>query len=326
MATLEQIRAKLKALEKNRQNNNEDGDLIFPHWNIEETATLRFLPDGDTTNDFFWRERQLMNLSFPGIKGGETAKSITIKVPCPEMFGDVCPVHAELRKWFDSKDPDLDQQARNYWKKRSYLMQGFVIDSDLKEDRAPENPIRKFIFTPQLFNIVKSALLDPELEYVPTDYKNGLNFIVSKTKSGVHSNYATSKYARRETALTDEQKTAIETHGLFSLSDWLPNRPSADHINAIYEMWQASVNNELYDPDRWSQYYRPYGLTQTTEARSSHEDQAEPAPAPKVSTPPNAEAAPKAPVESAVGEEPSAQAGSKSASDILARIRARNNG
>lgn len=325
MATLEQIRAKLKALEGNRQNSNEDGNLIFPHWNIEETATLRFLPDGDTTNDFFWRERQLMNLTFPSIKGGETAKSITIKVPCPEMFGDVCPVHAELRKWFDSKDPDLDQQARSYWKKRSYLMQGFVIDSDFKEDRAPENPIRKFIFTPQLFNIVKSALLDPELEYIPTDYENGLNFVVSKTKSGVHSNYATSKYARRETALTDEQKSAIETHGLFSLSDWLPNRPSADHINAIYEMWQASVNNELYDPDRWSQYYRPYGMSQVTESRDSQEEKpkAEPAPAAPAPAPQEQAVASSEPAPAA-SEESSAP--SKSASDILARIRARNNG
>ena len=53
MATLAEIRAKLQ---QSTQSVMSSGDnAIYPHWNIQEgqTATVRFLPDGDTNNTFF---------------------------------------------------------------------------------------------------------------------------------------------------------------------------------------------------------------------------------------------------------------------------------
>jgi hypothetical protein len=38
-----------------------------------------------------------------------------------------------------------------------------VRENPIQEENAPENPIRKFIIGPQLFTIIKAALLDPEL-------------------------------------------------------------------------------------------------------------------------------------------------------------------
>lgn len=327
MASLDEIRAKLKQMEdrKSGTRTNEDGDLTFPHWNIAEgeNATLRFLPDADPDNVFFWKERQLISLEFPGVKGGDNDRRTTIKVPCPEMFGDSCPVHAELRAWF--KDDTLEATARKYWKKRSYLMQGFVIESNIREDNPPENPIRKFIFTPQIFNIIKAALMDPEMESAPTDYENGLNFIISKASKGGFNDYSTSKYSRRETALNEDQLAAIEKHGLFNLSNWLPARPDAEHINAIYEMWEASVNGELYDPERWGRFYRPWGVQidnsvtgQPTKDVPDADDNDEDIKEAVAAT------APKVEVKPAEQEAKPASSTGGNASDILAKIRARN--
>ena len=59
MATLAEIRAKLKSQEVNRSTSATGGDnAIYPHWNIQEgqESVVRFLPDKDTANTFFWTE------------------------------------------------------------------------------------------------------------------------------------------------------------------------------------------------------------------------------------------------------------------------------
>ena len=53
---------------------------------------------------------------------------------------------------------------------------------------------------------------------------------------------------------------AIETHGLYDLNEFMPKRPTEDDMRIITEMFEASVDGELYDPARWGQHYKPYGL------------------------------------------------------------------
>lgn len=329
MATLEQIRAKLKAQENNGPRSNEDGDLTFAHWNMQDGqhTTIRFLPDANPENTFFWRERQQINLTFPGIKGQDENKNILIRVPCVEMWNESCPILNEVRPWW--KDASLVEMARKYWKKRSYLMQGFVVDTPIQEDNTPDNPIRKFIMTPQIFNIIKAALLDPEMEYVPTDYENGVNFTISRTTKGGFNDYSTSKYARRETPLTDEQRKAIDEHGLFDLGNWMPAKPDAETLTAIHEMFEASVNGDLYDPDRFAKYYRPFGMpapgTGGNEAFGTQQAKPAPqaqAPAPQQAAAP-AQASPAPAPQATETTEAAAPAASGSAKDILAKIRSR---
>ena len=128
MASLAEIRARLQEQE-NKQGGATRGGMdnaIYPFWNIPEnsTATLRFLPDADESNTFFWRERQMIKIPFAGVKGGDTNKQIYVQVPCVEMWNETCPIHAEIRPWF--KDPRMEETARKYWKKKSYIFQGFV--------------------------------------------------------------------------------------------------------------------------------------------------------------------------------------------------------
>ena len=143
MATLAEIRAKLAEQEKKTSNSSglASDNAIFPFWNIAEgtTSTLRFLPDGDTNNTFFWQERAMIKLPFPGIKGAQDTKPTIVQIPCMEMFNEPCPILSEVRTWF--KDPSLEDMGRKYWKKRSYIFQGFVVNSTLEEDTIPENPI-----------------------------------------------------------------------------------------------------------------------------------------------------------------------------------------
>jgi hypothetical protein len=334
MASLEEIRAKLQSMDNKSSSGSpaQSDKAIYPFWNIDEgtSTVLRFLPDGDPNNTFFWVERQMIRLTFPGVVGGD-AKPTTVQVPCMEMFsGETCPVLTEVRPWF--KDPSLEDMGRKYWKKRSYIFQGFVNENPLNEE-APENPIRRFVIGPQIFNIIKSALMDPDMENLPTDYVAGTDFRLAKTTKGQYADYSTSKWARKETALTEEQLAAIDTHGLYNLNDFLPAKPTPEGVQAIAEMFEASVNGELYDPAKWGNFYKPYGLDTGTSTQSTV---APAQPAPAVSQPATESVAPVETKTETVAEttapapEPVAEpvatgddAGKKSADDILAMIRNR---
>jgi hypothetical protein len=237
-----------------------------------------------------------------------------------EMYGESCGILNEVRGWF--KDPTLEDMGRKYWKKRSYVFQGFVTDNPLADDQAPENPIRRFIIGPQIFQIIKAALMDPDMEELPTDYTAGVDFRLNKTSKGGYADYGTSNWARRDRPLSDAEMNAVNTHGLFDLSEFLPKKPDATAVKVMQEMFEASVDGEAYDADRWSNYFRPSGMqartgdpTQAASPQATAVSQSAPAPAAESNDVPfksNEEAAAEA-----------APAAGSGASDILAMIRAR---
>jgi hypothetical protein len=330
MASLAEIRARIAAQENKStgKSNTQSDNAVYPHWNMDEgtTATLRYLPDGNPKNEFFWVEKQIIKLPFNGVKGQLDSKQVVVQVPCMEMYGESCPILAEVRPWY--KDESLKEQANKYWKKRSYLFQGFVRQNPMGDDKTPANPIRRFIISPQIIPIVKSGLMDPEILEMPTDYVRGLDFNIKKTTKGGYADYSTSNWARRETPLTEAEQAAIETHGLFDLSEFLPKKPTAAELNIIKEMFEASVDGMPYDLERWGQYYRPYGLE---------------APAGSTAAKPEASTENSAPASKPVAESvpwegddeptqasapvsiPAQSTSSDKAQDILAMIRARQN-
>ena len=72
----------------------------------------------------------------------------------------------------------------------------------------------------------------------------------------------------------EDERKAIETHGLYDLNDFMPKRPNDEELRIIMEMFEASVDGNLYDPEKFGAYYKPYGLdlgnttakTETTQA------------------------------------------------------------
>lgn len=261
MASLAEIRAKLQASNsQNGGNSSKTDNAIYAHWNAAEgtTTTIRFLPDADPNNTFFWIERAMIKLPFAGVKGEANSKPVTVQVPCMEMWGETCPILTEVRPWF--KDKSLEELGRKYWKKRSYLFQGFVVDSKIQEDNVPENPIRRFIIGSQIFNIVKNALMDSEIEELPTDSVRGLDFKIAKTAKGGYADYSTSTWARRERALSETEKAAIDQYGLFDLKSFLPKKPGEVELKVMKEMFEASVDGDAFDMERWGQYFKPAGM------------------------------------------------------------------
>ena len=325
MASLAEIRAKLKEQEQRSSGGGQSQgpNPIYPFWNIKEgeSATMRFLPDGDQDNTFFWKERLVIKLPFAGVKGETDSRPVQVQVPCMEMYGENCSILAEVRGWF--KDASLEDMGRKYWKKRSYIFQGFVTDNPITTDESPENPIRRFIIGPQIFQIIKAALMDPDMEELPTDYTAGVDFRLNKTSKGGYADYGTSNWARRDRPLGDAEMAAVNTHGLFNLSDFLPKKPDATAIKVMQEMFEASVDGEAYDAERWSQYFRPAGMQartgdpqKTASVNATATSQSAPAPeaAPVPAAAPVAETAPAA--EEADGGK----------NDILAMIRSRQQG
>ena len=218
--------------------------------------------------------------------------------------------------------------GRKYWKKRSYIFQGFVTENPLKEETSPENPVRRFIIGPQIFQIIKASLLDPDMEELPTDLTHGIDFRLNKTSKGGYADYGTSNWARRERPLSDAEMKGLNDHRLFNLSDFLPKKPSEVEVRVLKEMFEASVDGEAYDADRWSQYFRPAGVSAKTGDpqvaasvnATATSRTAAPVAAPIVEeddAPFETVAAPKAPAVTA------APAGNGNAKDILAMIRAR---
>ena len=96
MASLAEIRAKL-AQQETRSGGNSGGgrdNAIYPHWDIPENATsrIRFLPDGDAKNDFFWVERAMIRLPFSGVNGQMNSKPVIVQVPCGGRISTLFPV------------------------------------------------------------------------------------------------------------------------------------------------------------------------------------------------------------------------------------------
>lgn len=258
MVDIKALREQLKKEQTTTPTTQQD-NAGYPFWNIDngKQAVIRFLPDNDPDNMYFWKERAMINLEFDGVIGHDTNGPVKVQVPSMEMYGDTCPILQEARRFYKEGRDELGQK---YWKKRSYVFQGIVRENPLNEDNVPENPIRRLVLNPSIYKIVYQYLLDDDNEYAPTDYENGCDFRINKTQNGSYAEYTTSNFSRKNSSLNEDELSAIDTYGLFTLSNFLPNKPDSDQLRVIQEMFEASLDGEPYDPSRFARYYKPYGF------------------------------------------------------------------
>jgi len=306
------LRSKLqekKAKQDTKAPGNGGDNASYAFWNIPDgsTTTVRFLPDGNVDNPFFWVNREVIRLPFEGVEDGENShnRPVTVQVPCIEMWDMPCPILAKVRPMW--KEPGKEDIARSYWKKRSYLFQGFVVNDPLGEESAPENPIRRFVVNKTIYDIIEASLLNDEMEDLPVDYVGGRDFKITKTRKGDYANYATSSWSMRTRSLSETEEAAIEQFGLFDLSQFLGQKPDADGVEALAAMFEASLAGEPYDMASFGRYYRPYGSNNGGGGSASRSDDVE---ARVKNTMNEGEAAP-------------ASKGSSSTQEILAKIKAR---
>lgn len=352
MKSLAEIRAQLQAQEEKStaiKNGTFTGerkaDAFLAFWNIPENTplNLRFLPDADENNPFFWRERDMITLEFNGIVGMHSDK-VRIQVPCNEMWvPKSCPVTNELRKWYEvakeTGDEALKQQASKYWKKKSYLLQCFIAPDSVavKDDIAPENPIRRVLVNKEIFSKITSILMNPGIKEMPVHYEGGRDFGVVKTKNGGGFNqYNMSQFSMSERPLNTAERAAIDTYGLFDLGEFMPKQPTPEELQAIAEMFEASVDGKPYDPARWAFAYRPAGVQKPTSGAPSTPapQQAPTTPAPQAPVQESVQQpAPQAPVQQPVQQPvqtpvtpvtPAASTAPVSAADLVARLKMQN--
>jgi hypothetical protein len=101
------------------------------------------------------------------------------------------------------------------------------------------------------------------MEELPTDAVRGVDFRITKTSKGGYADYSTSKWSRRERALDEAERAAIDKFGLFNLSDFRPKKPTDAEVKIIKELFEKSVEGEAYDLEKYGQYFRPAGVSAT---------------------------------------------------------------
>ena len=115
------------------------------------------------------------------------------------------------------------------------------------------------------------------------------------------------------------------------MNDFLPKRPGEEELRVIKEMFEASVNGEAYDPDRFGAYYRPAGMAAPAGNSASTPAPAPQAPAPTPAPAPESVSMPPFEADNVQESAPAAsepvaapaEGGSQKAEDILAMIRSR---
>ena len=111
--------------------------------------------------------------------------------------------------------------------------------------------------------------MDPEMEELPTDSVRGVDFRITKTSKGGYADYSTSKWSRKERALDEAERSAIENFGLHNLNDFRPKEPTEAEVKIIKELFEKSVEGEAYDLEKYGQYYRPAGVAYTATSNGS---------------------------------------------------------
>lgn len=253
------IREKLRTQLSQKESIGGDKS-VYPFWNLNdgESSEIRFLPDGNPDNTFFWIEKSVIRLPFNGTINGQnnTDKEVYVQVPCMEMYGKTCPILQETKPWWN--DSELKELARVYWRKKTYLFHGFIVKDGLNEENQPENPIRKFMINVSIFEIIKNTLMDPDIEDLVVDFEKGRDFRIQKTKKGQqYSDYSTSRFVIKTRPLSSREREAINEYGLPDLRTYLPPQPDNKTLNVIMDMFHASVNGEAYDFNKWGDFYKP---------------------------------------------------------------------
>lgn len=180
--------------------------LFYPFWKMpdDSIAVFRFTPDLDEDNPLGFL---VENLQHELTINGERKK-----VPCLSMYGEHCPVCEVSRKYYDEKN---DEMGKKYYRKKSYIGEGIVVESPIDHD---QNQLVKLIeFGPKIFKQIQSAFQSGDLESAPFELKGGYNFRIKKTKSGQYADYGTSSFAPKQSDLDDD---IIESMSLYDLKQY----------------------------------------------------------------------------------------------------------
>ena len=232
--SLEALKEAFKTPEREQRENLPNN--YYPFWLMKpgQKAVIRFLPDRDDENvRGFLVEKVFHNLVINGQKKN---------VPCLSMFGEDCPICKVSQDYYKNKD---EVSGKKYWRKKQYIAQAMIVEDPLPaDDDSGENHEGKVRFVAlgyQLYNIIKDAFAEDELENVPYDFEDGYDFTIKKTEQGQYSTYVVgSKFSAKSRALSEEE-LAVADDGMIELTSLLPKNPGEEKVRA----WlNADLNGE----------------------------------------------------------------------------------
>lgn len=249
MNKLDILRQKLleKTSKSNTTTTRSDG-AVFPFWNVPEgaSATIRFLPDNDPNNPFFWAEKHTIKLPF---------QNGTLLVPSLTQFGKKDPIKQYIAPFWH--DPATRPTAQAYYPKVQYVFGVLVVSPgfDEKVDEGQKIPsVRRVLFTKQLFEIVKASLMDAEMEDLPVDFDKGRDFRIRVINKGGFRDYSTSVWSMRSRALTEKERADVAEKPL-TLSNFVHTEPDQATQDLIFTAFKASLAGEIYDAAKFGLNY-----------------------------------------------------------------------
>ena len=244
---------------------------VFPHWNIKEggKVTLRFLPDGDAENEFFWATRQVINIPFHN-KLGNSKTPVSVRVPCMHTYEESDSIIDFIKDeglW--KGDEDDKKLARKYYKKVSHKYHGFIVgENPIDEEPAEGGEIpnlRQFVFTKMIHKQVWDSIMDEENwddDDDPLDYETGLDYVIKVSRQGEYNNY-TGHWARKPRALDEDELGWIEAleKGIPNLAEgFVPKKPNEEEIDQIMDLFEASWEGREWTPEEFGDFaYLPFG-------------------------------------------------------------------
>jgi hypothetical protein len=272
-------------------------DKFYPFFKMakDEVALFRFLPDADEDNPLgFIVENRYHVLN---VNGKEK------KVACLSMFGKPCPCcEASQHYYNDVGDTAL---GKKFYRKVDYIGQGIVQNSPFEYPiKADENPVRLISIGPTLYKKLESSIVSGDFDVAPHDLLEGYDFRIVKSQKGEYASYDSSEFARRSTAIPDAM---LERLDLYDLKKFRFTEISREQMEVMIE---AVLTGKAVDDKQSHQQQESTGNPTLDRELAT----------PKQTAPLDTVAATPTPTEA-----PSSDAKSR-ASDILARLRAKNAG
>jgi len=221
-----------KEEEEKSKNSNSNNVDWYRFWEMayDETAIVRFLPDADPNASHFLIEKHLHKLDVE--IDGQTKKRF---VPCLGMYNKPCPICAQAQKFYKEDD---DKNGGKFYKKRSYIGQILIQKSPFDYEGSDHKLIN---MEPEIYEIIKKAIVLDDLDCIPTDYENGYDFRLNKTSNGKYASYSTSSFARKPSAVDMDKLKDTE---LYVLKDKLPREPKLEYVEAVLH---AALTGEPFE-------------------------------------------------------------------------------
>lgn len=277
MATLAELRARVNNAQKT--SNNFDNSTIFQFSSLKagDEIRIRFIPDADATNDWFWRIRSTRKIPFNSIRlanGTIVNNRCRVSVPAFNLKkGDTNIDNLSDEYLYLSSDDVIQNKIKGFWgetkeskdlyyryaKKDTYVYQGFI--------RTPgyETKLYRFLINKQLHEKIYSFMNDSEIDCIPSDPNHGRDFILRVSEKSapidgvttIIKDYNNSKWSNNESPLTEQEVAWLSENNPWVLSNFISKRPSVEQEEVMIELFEASYNDQPYDVERWLNIFKP---------------------------------------------------------------------